>query len=81
MRCGRKIVWLEQGVWHLWLFALIAAALAPSAVQLFGRTIERRVRARTEKALAACETVTTPANDEHRTTASDVERVEGKRGT
>jgi hypothetical protein len=48
-------VWLERGFVHVWLFALIAAALAPSCIKLFVRVIERRVKARTEEMLARAE--------------------------
>ena len=61
--------WPVEGVLHVWLFALVMAALAPWCVQAFARALERRVRRETEAALAAAR--------EHRTTAKDVERVEG----
>jgi hypothetical protein len=65
--------WPEQGVWHVWLFALVMAALAPWCVQMFARAMARRVRRETDATIARA----LAEKPEHRTTVSDVERVEG----
>ena len=68
--------WPENGVWHVWIFALITAALAPWCVQMFARAIARRVRRETDATIARALAEST----EHQSTTSDVERVEGREG-
>ena len=70
----------SEGIWHVWLFALGMAALAPWCVQMYARAIERRVKRETEATLARARALSpvdpssstgastaTPDDAEHRT--------------
>jgi len=72
--------WLEHGVLHVWLFALIIAALAPWCVQLFARAIERRQKSTTEATIAralALHDAKNATSIEPREASSNVSKPEG----